>query len=62
MKRIIVSILLALMLMMTVGTSVVLAKGPPDSIVVVVGSGVRLDAGGTDGVLPCPHKGYHSLS
>jgi len=54
MKRITVSILLALILMMTVGTSVALAKGPPDSIVVNAGSGNKpvFDVGSTDLVPP----------
>ena len=35
MKRILFTLLLAFMLMMTLGTQVVLAKGPPDSITIV---------------------------
>jgi len=54
MKRIIIALLLAIVVMMTMGTSVVLAKGPHDSIVVHAGSGrgPTFDLAATDGVPP----------
>jgi len=40
MKRIIIALLLAIVVMMTVGTSMALAKGPPETIKVNVGTGL----------------------
>ena len=53
MKRITVAILLALILMLTLGTSVVLA-GPPESIIVMAGSGNKpvFNVGSRDEVPP----------
>jgi len=54
MKGLLIAFLVSLVLMMTVGTSVALAKGPPDSIIVNAGSGNKpvFDVGSTDLIPP----------
>jgi len=54
MKRLLIAFLVSLVLMMTVGTSVALAKGPPESIIVNAGSGNKpvFDVGSRDEVPP----------
>ena len=45
MKRIVIALILALMLMMTVGTSVALAGAPPDTILIDPGQSVTIIKG-----------------
>ena len=56
MKRIALSILVALIVMMTLGSTVISAKGPdkgpPDSIIIMAGYGPTFNLAGTDGVPP----------
>ena len=51
MRRVVITLMLALILILTLGTSVALAKGPPESIIIVPSAGIhRIIFDGDDGI------------